>query len=43
MPAAARALAAHSSLGPKEIAEEALKIAADICVYTNKNIIVEEL
>ena len=41
--AAARALAAHSSLGPKEIAEEALKIAADICVYTNKNIIVEEL
>lgn len=41
--AAARALAAHSTLEPKEIAEEALKIAADICVYTNHNITVEEL
>ncbi|MGI6686624.1 MAG: ATP-dependent protease subunit HslV [Bacillota bacterium] len=41
--AAARALAAHSTLKPKEIAEEALKIAASICVYTNQNITVEEL
>ncbi|ATW24545.1 ATP-dependent protease subunit HslV [Candidatus Formimonas warabiya] len=41
--AAARALAAHSSLEPKQIVEEALKIAADICVYTNHNIVVEEL
>jgi len=41
--AAARALAAHSSLEPKDIAKEALKIAADICVYTNHNITVEEL
>lgn len=41
--AAARALAAHSGLLPKEIAEEALKIAADICVYTNHQITVEEL
>lgn len=41
--AAARALSAHSSLSAKEIAEEALKIAADICIYTNKSIIVEEV
>lgn len=41
--AAARALAGHSNLEPKEIVEEALKIAADICVFTNHNIIVEEL
>lgn len=41
--AAARALAAHTPLEPREIAEEALKIAADICVYTNHNITVEEL
>lgn len=41
--AAARALSAHTPLKPREIAEEALKIAADICVYTNHNITVEEL
>ena len=40
---AARALAKHTSMGAKEIAEEALSIAADICVYTNHNIKVEEL
>ena len=28
---------------PKEIAKNALNIAADICVFTNHNIIVEEL
>jgi ATP-dependent HslUV protease subunit HslV len=41
--AAARALAAHTTLDAKSIAEEALKIAGDICIYTNGNIVVEEL
>ncbi|MDD4571682.1 MAG: ATP-dependent protease subunit HslV [Clostridia bacterium] len=40
--AAARALVAHTDLSAAEIAKEALTIAADICVYTNTNIIVEE-
>ena len=41
--AAARALAKHSELSALEIAEEALNIAADICIYTNKSIVVEEV
>lgn len=41
--AAARALTAHSALTAPEIAREAMKIAADICVYTNNHITVEEL
>jgi ATP-dependent HslUV protease subunit HslV len=41
--AAARALLAHSDLGARAIAEEALKIAADICIYTNGNLTIEEL
>ena len=41
--AAARALCAHTDLSAKEIAEKALHIAADICVYTNHNIIIEEV
>ena len=41
--AAARALVRHSTLSAREIAEEALRIAAAICVYTNDQIIVEEL
>ena len=41
--AAARALAAHTPLGAREIASEALKIAGDICIYTNGNVVVEEL
>jgi len=36
--AAARALANHSSLGPAELAREALEIAAGICIYTNDSI-----
>lgn len=40
---AARALLKHTSLSAKEIVGEALAIAADICVYTNKNIKVEEV
>jgi ATP-dependent HslUV protease, peptidase subunit HslV len=41
--AAARALRAHSQLSASEIVREALSIAADIDIYTNKNIVVEEL
>ncbi len=41
--AAAKALARHSSLDARSIAEESMKIAAEICVYTNTTISVEEL
>jgi ATP-dependent HslUV protease subunit HslV len=41
--AAARALAAHSDLSASEIVREALKIAGEICVYSNTNIVVEEM
>jgi ATP-dependent HslUV protease subunit HslV len=41
--AAARALVAHSKLSAAEIVRAALEIAADICVYSNRNIIIEEL
>ena len=41
--AAARALQLNTNLTAKEIAEKSLHIAADICVFTNHNIIVEEL
>ena len=41
--AAARALAENTELSAKDIAEKALCIAGDICIYTNRNIIVEEL
>ena len=41
--AAARALVKHTDLSAKEIAEEALRIASEICIYTNSDIIVEEL
>ena len=41
--AAARALVKHTKLNAKEIVEEAMKIAGSICIYTNTNIIVEEL
>jgi ATP-dependent HslUV protease, peptidase subunit HslV len=41
--AAARALARHSSLDARTIAERAMGIAAEICIYTNEHILVEEL
>lgn len=41
--AAARALVRHTSLTAREIAEEALRIASEICIYTNANITVESL
>ncbi len=41
--AAARALMAHTELGGRDIVEAALRIASDICVYTNDQIRVETL
>ena len=42
--AAAQALTKHASqLDSKEIVEESLKIAADICIYTNSNLIIEKI
>ena len=40
---AARALVTHSNLSASEIVRAALEIAADICVYSNRNIVVQEL
>src|SRR5262245_19071661 len=41
--AAARALVRHSHLDARQIATEAMGIAADICIYTNPNLTIEEL
>jgi ATP-dependent HslUV protease, peptidase subunit HslV len=41
--AAARALLRHSSLSAREIATESMKIAGEICIYTNSNLIIEEI
>jgi ATP-dependent HslUV protease subunit HslV len=41
--AAALALARHSGLEAREIAEAAMRIAADLCIYTNAQVSVEEL
>jgi ATP-dependent HslUV protease subunit HslV len=41
--AAARALLKHTDLSAREIAVEALRIAGEICIYSNQNIVVEEL
>ena len=41
--AAARALVRHSTLGARQIVEEAMRIAAAICVYTNEQLTIEEL
>ncbi|NTW10408.1 MAG: HslU--HslV peptidase proteolytic subunit, partial [Chlorobiaceae bacterium] len=40
---AARALMKHSGLSARDIVEESLKIAADICIYTNDHIVIEEV
>jgi ATP-dependent HslUV protease, peptidase subunit HslV len=40
---AAKALLDNSTLSSREIVEKALKIAGDICIYTNHNITIEEL
>jgi len=41
--AAARALITHTDLSARDIAVEALRIAGEICIYSNQNIVVEEL
>ncbi len=41
--AAARALLKHTDLSAAEIAQEALRISGEICIYSNQNIVVEEL
>jgi ATP-dependent HslUV protease subunit HslV len=40
---AARALVGATELSAREIAERSLRIAAEICVYTNGNLTIEEL
>src|SRR5436190_12085101 len=41
--AAAKALSRHTALAPREIAQHAMIIASEICIYTNANITIEEL
>jgi len=41
--AAARAMLRHSELAAGDIAREAVRIASEICIYTNENIVVEEI
>ena len=41
--AAAQALADHTQLSARQIAEEAMKIAGKMCIYTNENVTIEEL
>jgi len=41
--AAARALLEHTELDPRAVVEQALRIAGDICIYTNQHLTVEEL
>lgn len=41
--AAARALIKHTKLSAREIVQEAMQIAGSICIYTNTNIVIEEL
>jgi ATP-dependent HslUV protease subunit HslV len=41
--AAARALLGHSKLSAVEVVRTSLEIAADLCIYTNRNLVVEEL
>ena len=40
---AARAISKHTKLSAREIVEESLRIASEICVYTNANITIEEI
>lgn len=41
--AAARALAKHTQLSAREIVEEAMRLAGEICIFTNNQIYIEEL
>jgi ATP-dependent HslUV protease, peptidase subunit HslV len=40
---AARALARHTKLSAREIAQEAMRVASEICIFTNGNVTIEEL
>ena len=40
---AARALDKHANLSPRELVQESLEVAGDLCIYTNKNIKILEL
>jgi len=40
---AARALLDNTDLGPQEIVRKSLEIAADLCIYTNRNFVIETL
>ena len=40
---AAKALIKNTNLSAKEVAKESLNIAADVCIYTNHNIVIEEI
>lgn len=41
--AAARALAKHTSMSARQIVEEAMRLASDICIFSNQEIVIEEL
>src|SRR5688572_8761586 len=41
--AAAKALARHTAMNPREIAQSAMTIASEICIYTNNTLTIEEL
>ena len=41
--AAAEALAVHTQLSARQIAEESMKIAGKMCIYTNEKVTIEEL
>ncbi len=41
--AAARALLRHSELSARQIAEAAMKVAGEICIYSNLNLVLEEI
>ena len=41
--AAARALAKNTKMGAKDVAQEAMRIASEICIFTNENFSIEEL
>ena len=41
--AAAKALSRHTDMSPRDIAQHAMTIASEICIYTNANLTIEEL
>jgi ATP-dependent HslUV protease subunit HslV len=41
--AAARALLRHTDLSARDVVQEAMKIASEICIYTNSELVIEEL